>query len=255
MLRAGLIILVMVAGAIQPAAHASCAGEDATHSVLARQGLRQTENRFPTTFPAMLRQVIKDSGDEGPSSDETFEVEGVEFMVFVADDYRYPCGAPLLDITIAGVDTGRIDPLDFPWFQGIDMVTETYGGSGNAFGHRIFARTGDKFADVTPSPREEIGHSNMGGFFFGPLGKGRGNGFVIWEADWTDGIHYDPHPYKATFYEWDGVAFREAGKASDPKKYAITDAAPDFIGLPNGTRFSQTMPYTTAHYALRDPLP
>jgi hypothetical protein len=250
-LRAGLVVLMMVAGAIQPA-QAGCANEDRNHAVLARQGIRLTEKGFPVTFPAMVRQLVGEDYGAGPAGNERFDSDGVEISVFAEEDgYRYPCSTPLVDITDPDSETGRIDALDFSWFQGFDAVTEQFGGSGSGFKHRIFARIGSKFVDVTPS---QIGHNNMGGFFFGPLGNGRGNGFVIWEADWTDGAHYDPHPYSATFYEWDGSAFHKAGEISNPKKYEIPFPvpAPDFIGLPKGIHFDQTMPYVPAHLINRD---
>jgi len=237
--RAGLILLMM-AGAIQPA-RAGCAGEDKDHIVLSRQSVTLTENRFPVTFPVVVRQIVGDSLGETAFAHDWFSIKGVEVSVF-ADGVSYPCDAPALDVTADQFSTARVDALDFSWFQGFDIVSEFLGVSGSSFSHRLFVRLDKKFVDVTP--KDEMTHTNMGGFFFGPLPTANGKGFVIWEADWTDGAHYDPHPYKARFYEWNGSSFKPAGDLSTPQKYAITAAAPDFIGLPKGTIFNQTMPYT-----------
>ena len=149
----------------------------------------------------------------------------------------------------------RVDALEVPWFHGFDVVTERFGGSGSSFTHRIFVRTGKKFVDVTP--QGGIVHTNMGGLFFGLLGKGRGKGFVVWEANGDGENHYAPQTYTATFYEWNGSAFQKAGETNDPKKYEIPFPvpAPDFIGLPKGIYFDQSMPFVAGHYINRNGRP
>lgn len=249
MFRAGLVLLIVtVAGAVQPAL-AGCIGEDKDHVILSRQAVTLTGDRYPGTFPAVIRQLVGDLEGIRDGLDR-FEIKAVEVSVF---GDGYPCGAPLIDVTDDHYGSARVDVLNFTWFHGIDIVSEFYGASGSSFRHRLFVRTGMKFVEVTPPG--EMTHTNMGGFFFGPLNQERGNGFVLWEADWHDsGAHYDPHPYKGTFYRWDGAAFQSAGEIKNPKRYEITNRAPDFLGLPKGTAFDETMPY--ANFAIfRDSAP
>lgn len=247
MIRAGLILLMM-AGAIQPA-HADCIGEDKDHVVLARQGVTLNQSQFP----AVIRQLV---GDPYPKKSRSgldrFYIKGIEVSIF-GDGVGYPCDAPLLVITADQYSTARVDALNFPWFQGFDVVSQFVGASGSSFQHRLFARQGESFVEV--SPPGGLTHTNVGGFFFGPLGRGRGNGFALWDADWSvGGAHYDPRPYKGAFQRWDGAAFQPAGEMTEPDKHRLgSSKAPDFLGLPKGTAFDQTMPYTEMTIT-RDPM-
>jgi hypothetical protein len=77
MIRAGLVLLVMMAGAPQ-LARAGCVGDDKSHVVLAREGITLTEDRFPFTFPAIVRQVVGESGGKAASGHMMWLSAGVE---------------------------------------------------------------------------------------------------------------------------------------------------------------------------------
>lgn len=72
------------------------------------------------------------------------------------------------------------------------------GGSGNNFKHVLLAYEGG----IRPLAPMDLQHSNMGGFYVGELGRGRGPGLVLWDAIWEDGAHYAPHRYRVTTYRW-----------------------------------------------------
>jgi len=72
------------------------------------------------------------------------------------------------------------------------------GGSGDNFEHLVLAYDDG----IRPLAPMDLQHSNMGGFFIGELGRGRGPGLVLWDAIWEDGAHYSPHRYRVTTYRW-----------------------------------------------------
>jgi hypothetical protein len=77
------------------------------------------------------------------------------------------------------------------------------GGSGCGLYHILLAYDGYPriFAPT------DLSHDNMGGFFVGDLGRGRGPGLVLFDALWGSGSHYDPHPYRVWTYRWKDQRF------------------------------------------------
>ena len=90
-----------------------------------------------------------------------------------------------------------IPGIDLPLLIGVAMQP---GGSDNLFEVRIISKEiGGKIHELQPSA---IQLSNQGGIHIGSLGKGK-VGMVIWEFQWSEEAHYEPHAYKIKMYDWD----------------------------------------------------
>jgi hypothetical protein len=110
------------------------------------------------------------------------------------------------------------------------ITTELHGGSGNGFRHILLAASDNSLRRID---QPDFAHSNMGGFYVGDLGGGRGQGVVVWDAEWKAGAHYDPHPYRFTFYRWNGKSFAAPEVLVTKEAYPATpDAAPTGLGFP-----------------------
>lgn len=87
----------------------------------------------------------------------------------------------------------------------LHIVARYPGGSGERFRHHLLV------LDPSSDPQElapgDLSHSNMGGFFVGDLGDGRGPGVATWDAQWNEGAHYDPHPARMILYRWNDRGF------------------------------------------------
>jgi hypothetical protein len=109
------------------------------------------------------------------------------------------------------------------------ITTELHGGSGNGFRHILLAASDNSLRRID---QPDFAHSNMGGFYVGDLGGGRGQGVVVWDAEWKAGAHYDPHPYRFTFYRWNGKSFTAPEVLITKDSYTATpDAAPKALGF------------------------
>jgi hypothetical protein len=109
------------------------------------------------------------------------------------------------------------------------ITTESHGGSGNGFKHVLVAASDNSLSRID---QPDFAHSNMGGFYVGDLGGGRGSGAVVWNAEWNAGAHYDPHPYRFTFYRWNGKSFAAPEVLVTKEAYpAKPDAAPTALGF------------------------
>jgi len=79
------------------------------------------------------------------------------------------------------------------------------GGSGSGFDHTLIAYGGDLFPEdgVRALAPMSLNQSNMDGIFVGDLGRGRGPGLVLWNAQWNgQEAHYEPHQYEIVSYRW-----------------------------------------------------
>lgn len=130
-------------------------------------------------------------------------------------------GAPLLRFEEARLGTGEL----------LHVIALYPGGSGSRLQHLLLAM--DVLTDPQPLAPISLAHSNMGGFFVGDLGAGRGPGIALWDAEWSDGGHYSPHPATLIMYRWRGGHFigpeRLRTRGHVP---AEPDAAPAALGLP-----------------------
>jgi hypothetical protein len=110
------------------------------------------------------------------------------------------------------------------------VTSEERGGSGSLLTHSLleFGHGGLKQIALPVAQ-----HSNMGGFFFGDLGRRDGLGTVIWDANWSDGAHYAPHPYTFRYYHLKGQKFILSREITTPGRYDPTspDDAPEGLGL------------------------
>ena len=234
--------ILLIACLVSRPAFADCFGEDSTHLVLERELIDFQDGHW---LVAIIRQI---QGKEADGSNEFF-IDGVEFTLFTPIDY--PCGKPLLDYSMQGVDTGHVNKIDYPWLKGIDLTGMMLGGSGNGLSHSIFSYGDEKLAaagiDWKDLAKHQTGlqHTNMGGIYVGQLGPGHGNGLVMWEADWTDGAHYDPHPFDVYYFSWDGRSFTLSQHINTGSKYDPEAAKPEFLGLPAGSELPRLQfPYT-----------
>ena len=78
------------------------------------------------------------------------------------------------------------------------------GGSSIGFDHVVLGYDQDGVFALAP---RRLTHSNMDGFHVGDLGRGRGEGLMLWTAIWGDEAHYDPHRYRVRIYRWRGDHF------------------------------------------------
>ena len=126
-----------------------------------------------------------------------------------------------------------LEPVALGSTELLQATVKFPGGSGASFLHLLFNRQkwDGVVAALAPTALE---HTNMGGFHVGELGGGRGPGIAIWDAQWDDGAHYDPHPYGLTLYRWDGKAFVGPEVLKTPGKLNpnLPDAVPAAFGLP-----------------------
>ena len=79
------------------------------------------------------------------------------------------------------------------------------GGSGAGFNHLLLAYGGEMFAEdgVQSLAPVSLNQGNMDGIFVGDLGRGRGPGLVLWNAQWSgEEAHYEPHHYEIVSYRW-----------------------------------------------------
>ncbi len=112
-------------------------------------------------------------------------------------------------------DSARTDAEELGSAPIVDVIVESHGGSGDGFNHYLLRSVKDGLHEVQAP---DFSHTNMGGFYIGDLGKGRGLGAVVWDAMWDDGSHYDPHRYKFTFYRWTGSTFGKPEVIETPGK-------------------------------------
>ena len=79
------------------------------------------------------------------------------------------------------------------------------GGSGSGFPHLLLAYGGDLWSadqvqSLAPTP---LNQGNMDGIFVGDMGRGRGPGLMMWNAQWNgQEAHYEPHQYEVVTYRW-----------------------------------------------------
>ena len=111
------------------------------------------------------------------------------------------------------------------------------GGSGCGLEDVVIAYGGQLSDDnpdaVLPLSPMGFGHDNMGGFFAGDLGLGRGPGLALWEAIWDDGNHYDPHRYRVTIYRWRNNHLVGPEVTTTKEKYAPSpNEVAKVLGLP-----------------------
>jgi len=231
MRQAALFIIALVA--LTRASASECLGEDKDHIVLSRQHVNMGQDYL---YAGVIRQMIGKFEGTSANNHRMYYVGGVDVNIFRVNYDEYPCGKPFLAYEITNANTARIDTFHFPWLTGIDIASESLGGSGDGFAHEIFGLIDGKLIDVTPTGG--LNHTNMGGFYIGPLGKGLGVGIAVWDADWTDGAHYDPHPYVVQYYTWNGTKFVPTRKIASKESYDPSGSTPAFIEVPAGRDFN-----------------
>jgi hypothetical protein len=184
-----------------------CAREDAGHVVLWRG--------HPGGVEAVVRAAIAKGLPAGPKT--------------VAVGFFGPGCRTLDDITMQG-DSALVRPIELDKVEFLLVTADDHGGSGSTLTHALL--------EVTPAGLKRIDlpdfqHSNMGGLFLGNLGNGSGFGAVVWDAEWTAGAHYDPHPYTFRYYVWENGRFAFLRKTSTTRSYdpSDPDAAPCALRL------------------------
>jgi hypothetical protein len=112
----------------------------------------------------------------------------------------------------------------------LHVVARYPGGSGELFRHHLIVL--DPLSDPQELAPRDLAHTNMGGFFVGDLGEGRGPGIAIWDAEWNEGAHYDPHPARMFIYRWSDRGFHGPERLDTAEPVAAEpDAAPLALGL------------------------
>jgi hypothetical protein len=196
-----------------------CIGEDAGHIVLWRG--------FPDGIETVVRAPIVARTPAGP---KTLQVSFADADCRIVDN-----------LTMQG-DGALVRPIVLDGDNFLLVTAADHGGSGSMLTHVLL--------EVTSAGLKRIGlpdvrHSNMGGFFVGDLGKGIGAGAVVWEADWTAGRHYDPHPYTFVYYRWVNSKFTLLRKMTTVRSYESSnpDAVIKGLGLGFGDlSLEQAMP-------------
>ena len=123
-------------------------------------------------------------------------------------------------------ETARLGGADM-----LHVIAFYPGGSGSGYFHQLlaFSPGGDELMPLAPAM---LVHGNMGGFHAGKLDSERGDGIAIWDAEWTDGSHYSPHPATMTIYRWvDGGFVGPERLETKEKVPAKPDAAPKALGF------------------------
>jgi hypothetical protein len=112
----------------------------------------------------------------------------------------------------------------------LHVVARYPGGSGELFRHHLIIL--DPLTDSQELAPRDLAHTNMGGFFVGDLGEGRGPGIALWDAEWNEGAHYDPHPARMFIYRWNDHGFVGPEQLDTAGPVAAEpDAAPRAFGL------------------------
>ncbi len=151
-------------------------------------------------------------------------------------------------------DSARVRAVTLQSRAIVDVVTEGHGGSGNGFDHHLLLNGKDR---VAPIETPDFSHTNMGGFYLGDLGQGRGEGAVVWDAIWSaeDQTHYSPHRYSFTFYRWNGGGFEKLEEVRTSTKF---DPDPDAAAKGAGYGFrdqtgQDVMPFSLVDEPGRQP--
>jgi len=184
------LMLVMLLSAPGLSHAALCIPEDNQHVVLSRSEISWPGRNSGVVFDVVVR------GDIAKPTDEYFSSVTVYFL---GDDLTVPNCKVVLEVNVPQMDSARVRPGLLGAQPVVDIITEHHGGSGDQFAHRLFAVDGDALRAIAAPPLE---HSNMGGFFVGDLGRGRGVGVALWDADWNGGGHYAPHRYQLRYFIW-----------------------------------------------------
>jgi hypothetical protein len=96
------------------------------------------------------------------------------------------------------------------------------GGSGAGFTHLLLAYGGNLWPEdnVESLAPTSLNQGNMDGIFVGDLGRRRGPGLVMWNAQW-DGqeAHYEPHHYEIVTYRWRNGRFVGPDVRTTKRKY------------------------------------
>jgi hypothetical protein len=96
------------------------------------------------------------------------------------------------------------------------------GGSGAGFSHTLLGYGGQMFAEdgVQPLAPMSLNQGNMDGIFVGDLGRRRGPGLVMWNAQWNgQEAHYGRHRYEIVSYRWRNGRFVGPEVITTKRKY------------------------------------
>lgn len=180
------------------------------------------------------------AGDEGPETllaaavaakepefAGAFGVSGTEILV-----WREDC-RPVYRQSFSDASVLRFEPASLGGETFLHVVAFYPGGSGHLYRHQLL-RFDTLRGELRPLAPLALGHTNMGGFFVGDLGPGRGPGIALWDADWQlDEGHYEPHRVNMTLYRWSDNRFAGPELLVTPGKVeAEPDAGPAALGLP-----------------------
>jgi hypothetical protein len=105
---------------------------------------------------------------------------------------------PLLEQEFEGTQKIRLKLVQISNTPFLVVSEFKLGGSGCGIDHMLISYDGTPRA-WAPA---DLGHDNIGSLFMGDLGRGRGPGLVLLQAQWESGSHYDPHPYRVWTYRW-----------------------------------------------------
>jgi hypothetical protein len=180
-----------------PVGQGACLREDQDHIVLERRFINLGENGNPHFYDvAVLGRVDKFKIGEGRF------IGATEFTLFRAGPT--PTCEVVYRQTFEGYNSGRVETAVLGTMPVVQLIGAAFGASQNSYTHVLLMPTPSGFSRIT---RFALIHSNMGGFYVGDLGSGRGQGIALWDAIWDSGAHYSPHRYSITFYRWAGSEF------------------------------------------------
>ena len=215
------LVLAMMVCAPGMSQAALCFPEDSQHVILSRTELSWPGLDSGVTFDIVVR------GDIASPPDEYFSSVTVDIL---GDDLSMSGCKAVLELNVPGMDSARVHSAMLGKLPVVDVITESHGGSGNHFAHRLFAVDG---ATIRAIPAALFEHGNMGGFYVGDLGGGRGAGIVVWDALWEDGTHYASHRYRFQYYKWREGRLEAAGSIETRRKIdPEPDKAARAMGLP-----------------------